>query len=150
MNKKKVLGKIIKTPDNPLGYTFDKLENNNSNSNYCVRFTVPEFTSICPVTSQPDFATLVIDYVPKTWLLESKSLKIFIQSFRNYGIFHEDVTILIGKYILKQAKPNWLRVAGFFAPRGGIPIDVFWQSGKIPKNCFVPEISNFIKKNQMG
>ena len=104
-----------------------------------VRFTAPEFTSICPVTGQPDFAHLVIDYVPGQWLLESKSLKLYVASFRNHGAFHEDCTVMIGKRIAAEIKPKWLRIGGYWYPRGGIPIDVFWQTGKLPKGMWVPD-----------
>ena len=146
MNKKKVLGNISKLPDTPEGFIFDKIKNKNINNNYSVRFTIPEFTSICPVTKQPDFATIILDYIPNNWLVESKSLKIYIQAFRNYGIFHEDATLLIGNSLIKQIKPKWIRLGGFFAPRGGIPIDVFWQKGKIPENTLVSDINNYRKK----
>ena len=147
MSKKKVLGNIVKLPDSPINYIFDKINNNNTSEDYCVRFIVPEFTSICPVTNQPDFATIVIDYIPRKWLVESKSIKIFFQSFRNHGIFHEDATLFIGKSLTKQIKPKWIRVGGFFAPRGGIPIDVFWKKGKIPQNIHIPNIDQFSNRN---
>ena len=108
-------------------------------TNYVVRFTAPEFTSLCPVTGQPDFAHLVIDYVPGQWLLESKSLKLYVASFRNHGAFHEDCTVMIGKRIAAEIKPKWLRIGGYWYPRGGIPIDVFWQTGKLPKGMWIPD-----------
>ena len=104
-----------------------------------MRFAVPEFTSICPVTGQPDFAHLVIDYVPGQWLLESKSLKLYVASFRNHGAFHEDCTVSIGKRLAAEIKPKWLRIGGYWYPRGGIPIDVFWQTGKLPKGMWIPD-----------
>ena len=104
-----------------------------------VRFTCPEFTSLCPVTGQPDFAHLMIDYAPGPWLLESKSLKLYIASFRNHGAFHEDCTVMIGKRIASEIKPKFLRIGGYWYPRGGIPIDVFWQTGRVPKGLWVPE-----------
>ena len=140
MKKINVLGQNVKVVDSPIGYKFDKINNKNKNSLYNIRITVPEFTSICPVTGQPDFATIIVDYVPRQSIVESKSFKLFIQSFRNYGIFHEDVTLLIGKQLFKSLKPKWIRVQGFFSPRGGIPIDVFWQSSKQPNNIHLPEI----------
>ena len=140
MNNKKILGNIAQALENPLNYKFDKIKNKNTKLNYNIRITVPEFTSICPVTSQPDFALIVIDYIPKLNLVESKSFKVFIQSFRNYGIFHEDVTLFIGKQLSKSLNPKWIRVQGLFAPRGGIPIDVFWQSSKQPNNIYLPKI----------
>ena len=103
---------------------------------------MPEFTSICPVTTQPDFGVLVIDYIPKNLLVESKSLKTYIQSYRNYGIFHEEAVMKVGNDLFKSMKPFWFRIAGYFAPRGGIPIDVFWQSGKMPANVYIPELSH--------
>ena len=141
MDKKKVLGKLAKFKDNPIGYKFDKIVNQNKDVDYNIRITVPEFTSICPVTGQPDFAVLIIDYVPKLSIVESKSFKLFIQSFRNYGIYHEDVTVMIGKTLKSILKPKWIRSLGYFAPRGGIPIDVFWQSSSPPKDIYVPDIN---------
>mgnify|MGYP006237721471 FL=1 len=140
MKKKNVLGTNVKAVDSPINYKFDKINNKNKKSLYNIRITVPEFTSICPVTGQPDFATIIVDYVPKQSIVESKSFKLFIQSFRNYGIFHEDVTLFIGKQLFSSLKPKWIRVQGFFAPRGGIPIDVFWQSSKQPNSIYLPEI----------
>ncbi len=110
-----------------------------SDTDYLVRFTVPEFTSICPVTGQPDFAHLMIDYAPGAWLLESKSLKLYVASFRNHGAFHEDCTVMIGKRIASEIKPKYLRIGGYWFPRGGIPIDVFWQTGKLPKGLWLPD-----------
>ena len=104
-----------------------------------VRFTAPEFTSLCPVTGQPDFAHLVIDYAPDSLLVESKSLKLFLTSFRNHGAFHEECTVMIGRRIVDATKPLWLRIAGYWFPRGGIPIDVFWQTGVPPEGVWLPE-----------
>ena len=104
-----------------------------------VRFTCPEFTSLCPVTGQPDFAHLVIDYVPHERLVESKSLKLFLTSFRNHGAFHEDCTVMIGQRIAEATQPLWLRIGGYWYPRGGIPIDVFWQTGAPPVGIFLPD-----------
>ena len=140
MKKKPILGNKHKKIDNPNDYQFDKLVNRNKKLTYNVRISVPEFTSICPVTGQPDFANIIVDYVPNLYLVESKSFKIFIQSFRNFGIFHEDVTLFIGKSLQEAITPKWIRIAGYFAPRGGIPIDVFWQSGKCPQNIFLPNL----------
>ena len=100
---------------------------------YVTRFVTPEFTSICPMTGQPDFAHLVIDYAPDKWIVELKSLKLYLLSFRNHGAFHEDCTVRIGKDLVATIKPRWLRIGGYWYPRGGIPIDVFWQSGKPPR-----------------
>ena len=106
---------------------------------YAVRFTQPEFTSLCPMTGQPDFAHLVIDYVPGDWLVESKSLKLFLGSFRNHGAFHEDCTVGIGRRIADLLKPAWLRIGGYWYPRGGMPIDVFWQTGAAPAGLWLPD-----------
>lgn len=101
------------------------------------RFTAPEFTSLCPITGAPDFARLIIDYSPDKFLIESKSLKLFLGSFRNEGSFHETVVGSIGGRLLAAAAPSWLRICAFYFPRGGIPIDVFWERGAAPA-CFVP------------
>lgn len=108
-------------------------------SDYCVRFTCPEFTSLCPVTGQPDFAHLVLDYVPGEKLVESKSLKLFLQSFRNHAAFHEDCTVGIAERLVAEMKPKWLRLGGYWYPRGGIPIDVFFQTGEAPTGVWIPE-----------
>ena len=104
-----------------------------------VRFTCPEFTSLCPVTGQPDFAHIVIDYAPDERLVESKSLKLFLTSFRNHGAFHEDCTVMIARRVVEATKPLWLRIGGYWYPRGGIPIDVFWQTGPVPEGVFLPD-----------
>ncbi len=104
-----------------------------------VRFVAPEFTSLCPMTGQPDFAHLVIDYCPDRALVESKSLKLFLGSFRNHGAFHEECTVQIARRIVEATKPLWLRIGGYWYPRGGIPIDVFWQTGEPPKGVWLPD-----------
>jgi 7-cyano-7-deazaguanine reductase len=104
-----------------------------------VRFAAPEFTSLCPMTGQPDFAHLVIDYCPDKALVESKSLKLFLGSFRNHGAFHEECTIKIARRIVEATKPLWLRIGGYWYPRGGIPIDVFWQTGEPPEGIWLPD-----------
>ena len=139
--KFKNLGKksaLVLKPDKSI---LDKHQNPHIDTEYCIRFTSPEFTSICPVTSQPDFAKLIIDYIPKKYIVESKSLKLYLLSYRNHGAFHEDCTISIGKDLDNLLKPNWLRIAGIWYPRGGIPIDIFWQTKNIPKGCLVPELN---------
>ena len=108
---------------------------------YLVRFAVPEFTSLCPVTGQPDFAHLIIDYVPGDTIVESKSLKLFLGAFRNHAAFHEDCTVGIGERLFTEMRPAWLRIGGYWYPRGGIPIDVFWQSGLPPAELWLPEQS---------
>ena len=106
---------------------------------YCIRFTAPEFTSLCPLTGQPDFAHLVIDYVPDAWIVESKSLKLFLGSFRDHGAFHEACTLTIAKRLVAATQPKWLRIGGYWYPRGGMPIDVFWQTGRLPKGLWLPD-----------
>src|ERR1700746_838158 len=120
-------GEWPKTPEEP---HLDAVPNPQAGTDYLVRFTVPEFTSICPVTGQPDFAHLVIDYAPGQWLLESKSLKLYVASFRNHGAFHEDCTVMIGKRIASEIKPKWLRIGGYWDPRGGHPTGVVWSEGE--------------------
>ncbi len=133
------LGKQVGLPDTPEAAQLDRVPNPHTDTYYVARFTVPEFTSLCPVTGQPDFAHLVIDYVPEKWLLESKSLKLYLGAFRNHGAFHEDCTVAIGKRIAALIEPRYLRIGGYWYPRGGIPIDVFWQSGKVPAGLWLPD-----------
>ena len=133
------LGKPVAFPDSPADAILDRVLNPHADTDYLARFTCPEFTSICPVTSQPDFATLVIDYVPDQWLVESKSLKLFLGSFRNHGAFHEDCTVAIGKRLVERLGPRWLRIGGYWYPRGGIPIDVFWQTGAPLAGVWLPD-----------
>ena len=133
------LGKFSSMPSSPEEAVLDRVPNPHPGTDYVARFTCPEFTSICPVTGQPDFGILVIDYVPGDWLVESKSLKLYLTSFRNHGAFHEDCTVGIGLKLADLLKPRWFRIGGYWYPRGGIPIDVFWQTGDMPKNVFVPD-----------
>ncbi|MEO0410631.1 MAG: preQ(1) synthase [Pseudomonadota bacterium] len=116
-----------------------ELVDNPRPSAYVVRFTCPEFTSLCPVTSQPDFAHLVIDYIPARTIVESKSLKLYLQSFRNHAAFHEDCTVGIGQRLFDELNPKWLRIGGYWYPRGGIPIDVFSQWGSAPAGVWIPD-----------
>lgn len=132
------LGKQTKLPSSPDKAVIEKVKNPHNGVHYCVRFTCPEFTSLCPITGQPDFAQLVIDYVPKDFLVESKSLKLFLGSFRNHGAFHEDCTVAIALRLIESIKPVWLRIGGYWYPRGGIPIDIFYQSGKAPADVWIP------------
>jgi 7-cyano-7-deazaguanine reductase len=135
----KVLGAKAEIADSPERAVLDRLPNAHLDTPYVARFTAPEFTSLCPVTGQPDFALLVIDYVPARWLVESKSLKFYLASFRNHGAFHEDCTLTIAKRLLLLLEPRYLRIGGYWYPRGGMPIDVFWQSGKLPAGVWLPE-----------
>lgn len=133
------LGKTVAAPATPDAAVLEAVPNPQAGTDYVARFTAPEFTSLCPVTGQPDFAHLVIDYVPAKKLIESKSLKLYLQSFRNHGAFHEDCTVAIAKKIVAAAKPKWLRIGGYWFPRGGIPIDVFYQTGEPPKGVWIPD-----------
>jgi 7-cyano-7-deazaguanine reductase len=121
------------------GAVLDPVPNPHPDTLYVARYVAPEFTSLCPVTGQPDFAHLVIDYVPDQFLVESKSLKLYLTSFRNHGAFHEGCTIDIGKKIIATIKPHWLRIGGYWYPRGGLPIDVFWQTGVPPEGVWLPD-----------
>lgn len=134
-----ILGRATKLPASPDEAVLERVSNPHPNANYVARFTAPEFTCLCPVTGQPDFAHLVIDYVPKDWLVESKSLKLFLTAFRNHGAFHEDATIAIGKRIVELLEPRFLRIGGYWFPRGGMPIDVFWQTGTLPQGVWLPD-----------
>ena len=108
-------------------------------SSAVIRFTCPEFTSLCPITGQPDFATIIIDYVPNVRMIESKSLKLYLHSFRNHGAFHETVISTIGDRLDKEmGAPLWIRVVGYFYPRGGIPIDVVWERGHLGEHKPLP------------
>ena len=133
------LGSSTSLPASPEEAELERVRNPQEGTGYCVRFTVPEFTSLCPMTGQPDFAHLVIDYVPNKWLVESKSLKLYLGSFRNHGAFHEDCTVSIAKRLVEFLEPDWLRIGGYWYPRGGIPIDVFFQTGPMPKNVWIPD-----------
>ncbi len=133
------LGRPTALPASPDQAVLDRVPNPQTGTNYVARFAFPEFTSMCPVTGQPDFGIMMIDYVPGKWLLESKSLKLYLTSFRNHGSFHEDCTVGIGKRVADLLKPKWLRIGGYWYPRGGMPIDVFWQMGKLPKAVWVPD-----------
>ncbi|WP_417687655.1 preQ(1) synthase [Roseibium sp.] len=133
------LGSSTALPQTPEEAVLEKVPNPQEGTGYLVRFTAPEFTSLCPITGAPDFAHLMIDYVPDKWLVESKSLKLFLGSFRNHGAFHEDCTVSIGKRIADLLEPKWLRIGGYWYPRGGIPIDVFYQTGPQPADVWIPE-----------
>ena len=133
------LGREAAAPADPETAVLETAPNPQAGETYVARFTAPEFTSLCPVTGQPDFAHLVIDYVPAKLIVESKSFKLFLTSFRNHGAFHEDCTVYIAKRMIAAAKPKWLRIAGYWYPRGGIPIDVFYQTGEPPKGVWLPD-----------
>jgi len=133
------LGQAAGAPATPDQAVLERVANPHADTDYLARFTAPEFTAICPVTGQPDFAHLVIDIAPGEWLVESKSLKLFLTSFRNHGAFHEETTVTIGKRIVAAIAPKYLRIGGYWYPRGGIPIDVFWQHGTPPAGLWLPD-----------
>jgi 7-cyano-7-deazaguanine reductase len=133
------LGRPASVPESPDKAVIETVPNPHPGENYLVRFTAPEFTTLCPITGQPDFAHLVIDYVPREKLVESKSLKLFLSSFRNHGAFHEDCTVGIARRLVAELAPVWLRIGGYWYPRGGIPIDVFWQTGAPPDGLWLPD-----------
>lgn len=133
------LGAQVASPESPEKAVLEKVPNGNAGTDYVVRFTAPEFTSLCPMTGQPDFAHIVIDYIPGDFLVESKSLKLFLHSFRNHGAFHEDCSVYIAKRLVELLQPRWLRIGAYWYPRGGIPIDVFWQTGAPPEGVWLPE-----------
>ena len=135
----KQLGSATTLPQSPDEAELERVANPQADVSYVVRFTAPEFTSLCPMTGQPDFAHLMIDYVPGDWLVESKSLKLYLGSFRNHGAFHEDCTVSIARRLVDFLQPRWLRIGGYWYPRGGIPIAVFWQSGAAPEGVWIPE-----------
>ena len=125
-------------PDSPEKAKLETFKNVYHDRDYIITFDCPEFTSLCPITGQPDFAHLVIDYVPKDFLVESKSLKLFLGAFRNVGAFHEDCTVAIALRLIEAIKPAWLRIGGYWYPRGGMPIDVFYQTAEPPKGLWIP------------
>lgn len=133
------LGQQSRIPASPDAAVLEAVPNPHRDMDYLIRFACPEFTTLCPITGQPDFAHIVIDYVPDEVIVESKSLKLFLASFRNHGAFHEDCTLGIAKRVIEAAAPKWLRIGGYWYPRGGIPIDVFWQSGPAPETLWIPE-----------
>jgi 7-cyano-7-deazaguanine reductase len=139
MKDLKALGKPSKLPNSPDEAELERVPNPHPDAHFVARFTQPEFTSLCPVTAQPDFAHLVIDYIPDQWMVESKSFKLYLNSFRNHQAFHEACTVDIGKELVELLAPRWLRIGGYWYPRGGMPIDVFWQYGTVPDNVWVPD-----------
>lgn len=133
------LGHAAALPSDPDQALLEKIANPQPGVRYLIRFVCPEFTSVCPVTGQPDFALLVIDYVPRDFIVESKSLKLYLGSFRNHGAFHEDCTVGIGRRLVELLAPEWLRIGGYWYPRGGIPIDVFYATGAPPEGLWLPD-----------
>jgi 7-cyano-7-deazaguanine reductase len=133
------LGHPATIPESPTAATLERVPNPHPGANYVVRFAVPEFTSLCPITGQPDFAHLVIDYIPGEWIVESKSLKLYLSAFRNHGAFHESCTLDVAQRLVAFLDPVWLRIGGYWYPRGGIPIDIFWQTGAPPEGAWIPD-----------
>jgi 7-cyano-7-deazaguanine reductase len=127
------LGHRSALPESPDMAVLETVPNPHPGLLYAVRFTCPEFTSLCPVTGQPDFAHLVIDYVPEAAILESKSLKLYL------GAFHEDCTLTIARKLVATLTPIWLRIGGYWYPRGGIPIDIFYQTAEPPAGLWLPD-----------
>ena len=134
-----LLGQAAQLPASPEAAVLERVANPNPGKGYLVRFTCPEFTSLCPLTGQPDFAHIMIDYVPGDWIVESKSLKLFMGSFRNHGAFHEDCTMMIAQRLVDLLAPAWLRIGAYWYPWGGIPNDVFWQTGTPPVGVWIPD-----------
>ena len=133
------LGAAAAIPASPDEAVLETVGNPHPGTQYLVRFACPEFTSLCPVTGQPDFAHLVIDYVPADVILESKSLKLYLASFRQHTAFHEACTVKIARRLEDTLAPVWLRIGGYWYPRGGIPIDVFYQSSEPPAGLWIPD-----------
>ncbi len=132
------LGRPSGIPASPAEAVIERVPNPEPGLAYVVRFVCPEFTSLCPLTGQPDFAHLVLDYIPDGWIVESKSLKLFLASFRNHGAFHEACTLMVARRVVELLAPRWLRIGGYWYPRGGMPIDVFWQTGAPPEDVWIP------------
>ncbi len=133
------LGAKARLPASPDEAVLERVANPTPGVAYLVRFTCPEFTALCPLTGQPDFAHLVVDYVPGEWIVESKSLKLYLGSFRNHGAFHEETTVAIARRLVDEIEPTWLRIGGYWFPRGGMPIDVFYQTGAPPDDLWIPD-----------
>jgi 7-cyano-7-deazaguanine reductase len=133
------LGRKTALPASPEQAVLERVANSQPREIYVVRFTCPEFTALCPITGQPDFAHLVIDYAPRRWLVESKSLKLYLGAFRNHGAFHEDCTLAVARRLIVELRPRWLRIGGYWYPRGGMPIDVFYQTGVPPRDLWLPD-----------
>ncbi|WP_439578747.1 preQ(1) synthase [Elioraea sp.] len=132
------LGRPSTIPASPGEAVIERVANPEPGFTYVVRFVCPEFTALCPLTGQPDFAHLVLDYIPDAWIVESKSLKLFLASFRNHGAFHEACTLMVARRVVDLLMPKWLRIGGYWYPRGGMPIDVFWQTGAPPEGVWIP------------
>jgi 7-cyano-7-deazaguanine reductase len=133
-----LLGQHTSQPASPDDAKLERVDNPANGKHYIVRLTCPEFTSLCPLTGQPDFAHVMIDYIPRDWIVESKSFKLLMASYRNHGAFHEACTMEIASKLVALLDPVWLRIGAYWYPRGGIPIDVFWQTTAPPTDAWVP------------
>lgn len=138
-NELSQLGQTVEAPQSPEQAVLERVANPHIGDDYLIRFACPEFTSLCPVTGQPDFAHLVIDYLPSNWIVESKSLKLYLAAHRNHAAFHEDCTVGIAKRMVDLLAPKWLRIGGYWYPRGGIPIDIFYATGAPPSSVWIPD-----------
>ena len=138
-NRLTQLGRPVALPQSPDQARLESVPNPHPDTSYTIRFSAPEFTAMCPITGQPDFAHFIIDYCPARSIVESKSLKLFLASFRNHAAFHEDCTLMIGKRLVAAIQPKYLRIAGYWYPRGGMPLDVFWQTGRLPARVWLPD-----------
>jgi 7-cyano-7-deazaguanine reductase len=140
------LGNKTNYPTDYAPELLETFDNKHPGNDYWVRFNCPEFTSLCPITGQPDFATIVIDYIPAQKMVESKSLKLYLFSFRNRGDFHEDCVNIIMKDLIRLMEPKYIEVTGLFTPRGGISIYPYANYG-IPGTEF-EEMAKFRLKNK--
>jgi 7-cyano-7-deazaguanine reductase len=133
-----LLGHHATLPSSPDTAKLERVANPAPGKAYVIRLTCPEFTSLCPLTGQPDFAHIMIDYIPRDWIVESKSFKLLMASYRNHGAFHEACTMEIAGKLVDFLVPVWLRIGAYWYPRGGIPIDVFWQTGTATPDAWIP------------
>ncbi|MCM1520367.1 MAG: preQ(1) synthase [Lachnoclostridium sp.] len=129
----------VKYPDQYSPEVLEAFVNKHPDNEYVVTFNCPEFTSLCPKTGQPDFAEIIISYIPRELMVESKSLKLYLFSFRNHGDFHEDCVNIIMKDLIKLMDPRYIEVTGFFTPRGGISIYPFANYGDAEHSALARE-----------
>ena len=126
----KALGSKTKYKMDYASEVLETFENKHPTNDYWVQFNCPEFTSLCPITGQPDFAEIKIAYIPQKLMVESKSLKLYLFSFRNHGDFHEDCVNIIMKDLIRLMQPKYIEVIGLFTPRGGISIYPYANYGQ--------------------
>jgi len=129
-NNLRSLGNKTEYKQNYAPEVLETFTNKHPENDYWVRFRCPEFTALCPITGQPDYATILIDYIPDQRMVESKSLKLYLFSFRNHGAFHEDCVNIIKNDLIRLMDPKYIEVTGLFSPRGGISILPFCNYGK--------------------